>query len=443
MDSNVKELYQMKANEYSFDVPVQKTRITSQAWWWLLENFGLSEQNVIKLNKLGFVIAGGAAACMLDISNGQEVVCHPGDIDIFYKGITDSYGLAKRNLDDSKKTRSEALSEVLIEAGYSVYSQNKAISVFSKTVGDKPSLGIRASSEAMPWGEINESSVDLMEDDEIAEEPSQTNAFLQVIRGAEPGFMRWDTIGMLSRFTHLFEKGDEALETLLEKAIEFQNNILEGKREPTVNGWTLGVPMPDLLQDVGNSEPEEIQKLQKAWKALRQSIPLGNVPTWHRFDLTVVCAEIDGNFILHHPLVANDRKAKRIRFFSLTRSPVKIVNRLYKYQDKGFILEPSELLKVVKMAASLTPEEALNLDSAIESLMDPELSSGDIRKSLLEFSDDYNRDVESIEALRENFLKLLRVVPSLVYGTDVIVQTIKKMGASDIELGKTSINYFL
>lgn len=427
MSSNLEQFYATKAALFEVDFPIQRTRVTSAAWWWLFENFGLSKEVVDKINQLGFVLAGGAAACMLDIANGHEPICVPGDVDFFYKGVTEAHGYAVRQLTGKgTRSRSASLVEILEKAGFNPYYSNTAVISFCKAVGEKPFAEISADTQETPWGFPEEATPDW-----VPEVPGKTG-YLQIIRGAEPGFMRWDTIGMLAKFTGALSSAELELENLLEASLNAKTSEISVK---TSDGFTI---------EMERDEPDEIRKSIQCLGNLQSATPVGDVPVWHRFDMIAVCAEIDGANIIHHPATEEDRQARRIRLFSLNRSPVKLVNRLFKYQAKGFVLEPYEVLKIIQMAKSLTEAESAALDETLVKLTNPDLSVEEIRLALTRYTDDYNRDVEQVETLRTYYQNTLRSAPALVYGGTALCTLLTQLGVlSNSGKSDVNMNYFL
>lgn len=406
----------MAISQHKLDFEPVEVRMTLSAWTWLGASFGLNRELLNQFGKLGFVIAGGAAGCLLDICQGRKPNCIPGDVDLFYKGITETHGPAVRTLPGiSAKTRSETIEALLIRNGFHSWRANPAAVTFEKALqgGTSAQQYIHTTDSSVLWGDGGGYNSNLP-DPADSPIPETINARLQLVCGAEPGVMRWDTIGATLSAQANFEQMKELAVSLIQ----------------------TGLAGPDPDENL-------IQEMERLHATITAQ-PYGRIPVWQRFDFTAVCVELDGDTLICHPSAISDRAHKNLRFAHLHRSPLKMVGRVRKYLQKGFTLDPMEMLKLVKMTDSLNEIERSDLNQVIDQLCQPSLTGEQVR-TLADSADDdagYERNPEDADQdlLRTLYYQALRAAPAMAYQQETLSKWLKDYKKSELP---ARLYYFL
>lgn len=398
-------------NELDFE-PV-KVKMTLAAWTWLADSFGLDRKLVGQFGKLGFVIAGGAAGCLLDICQGREPGCTPGDVDIFYKGITEAHGPAVRVLTGfSTKTRTESVERLLARNEFYSRLANPAAVTYGRKlcISTGTQQYIHNSDTSTLWGGGGGSVADLPVSDEADDDTCEfKDVHLQLICGAEPGVIRWDTVGA---------------------ALQAQPNVEQ------IKGQAVAVIQVNLA--TANPDEDLIQKMELLYETI-EAQPYGCVPVWHRFDFTAVCVELDGDTLICHPSADSDRAHKNLRIAQMNRSPLKMVSRIKKYLRKGFNLDPMETLKLVRMADSLNETEREDLNKILDQMYAPDLTGAQL-STAFEYSEENEEESNygsfgskgDQQLLRDLYFPALRASPSMAYHQEELTDWMleyKKSGA--------------
>lgn len=146
-----------------------------------------------KLGRLGFVLAGGAAAALMD---EDEPVCKVSDLDFFYKGIVGGLK-AERTLPGliTRKQRSGAAVEVLLRAGFEIKMVTiYAITLVKTIVLDQKTPTVAAPTATAFWnlGKVVKST------SESAVE--QLDVTVQLILVAERDTYRYDSVKNLTYY---------------------------------------------------------------------------------------------------------------------------------------------------------------------------------------------------------------------------------------------------
>lgn len=378
-----------------------KLKATLTAWEWLEDQFGIDRVFVYDMARLGFVLAGGAAGCMLDISQGREPCTIPGDVDFFYKGITETFGKAVRNLGDHPHEgyRSEALGRLLGREGFEIYYTNEAAITYHKMFSPKNKVGLKPGADSVLWGNPNK-----LPSPEPVTPTAPRLVNLQVIVGAEKGFARWGT------FAALLKSSD------------------------------LGSTVAAHLRETGNDFDTEARLLRL--ERLQNSVAVGPLPVWHRFDFTVTCMELDGENLLFLPFSDEDRRKKRLRLMATNRSPMKMISRLAKYQAKGFNLDAFEVLKFGKMLEGLPEKERAEVDKFIGILSDSNLDPDLAREAINVSGNPYDRDTAEVEMLRDQYWNAVRKSSALEYRISELTRIVRDSLASN-KGSAIKIEYFM
>lgn len=309
-----------------------------------LQGLGLPLRLVTRLNKLGFVLAGGAAAYLMDVVQGREPATVPSDFDFFYKGTTlrgaplshEVFRGIALNCGFEERAYASRLgmaiaclkAEGLSRVRSTVYSETYR----GKTVVERPGLfQVREKDDPMdsPW-----------EDKPVVEDlPLQVRDItVQLITAGDRDTVRSDTLQdrVLEVFRATPASGHSALELALSKGL--------------------------------NEDPTALHEEILDWNG-RDRTPLSKpVAVWHRFDFTAISAELDGDTLLYHPALPGDREARRLRIQNLNRNPVKMLSRIQKYVRKGFSMSPEATLQFIGMAGRLGQAERELLSDYLDTM---------------------------------------------------------------------------
>ncbi len=422
MSPNMEQAFDREAESNPSRLPVLRVKASLAAWEWLRGNFGIGRAFIYDMARLGFVLAGGAAGCMLDITQGREPCTVPGDVDFFYKGVTETFGKAIRapGKNPQEGYRTESVYRLLEKEGFGVYSANPAARTFRKNLLPKKGVRVRPNGNPVLWGNPSTPSASSPKPNElVATEPKTAN--LQVVIGAERGFARWDTFAAWMKYSDL-------------------GGALAAHLQSEIDGNTD--PDPDPFDDTADGRAKRGRANLFRLERLRSSVGVGAIPVWHRFDFTVTCVELDGEDLLFLPFSDEDRRKKRLRLLDFNRSPVKLVYRLAKYQAKGFSLDPPELLKFGRMMDNLPEEERIEVNKLVDLLADPTTDPDYAQEAFLKHGDAYGRDVSEVEVMRAQYQKTLWQRSALEYRISGLTGIMQENRWFD-KLSTSEIEYFL
>lgn len=266
----------------------------------LEETLGVPLAFVKALQDLGFVLAGGAAAVLVEVANGLPPSCEPQDVDFFYKGITlagDPSGGATEAYFLEQK-----LKKVLLEFHAVSYSRlGGHLAQFcipsSGYPFAKPAVVLPGPKQKVPSG-------------------VKLSSKIQVILAAD-------------RFTVRYGSQQHLLRRLLD------SGRLEDEQ--------IATPL-----DLGVSYLEEIR---------HRKLVVSEEPVWSAFDFTAVCAELDGEVLQYSPELLEDRTHRRLRYYNQAIEPLHTLHRIATYRAKGFSFDLEGLRQFVSLGRPLTEEE--------------------------------------------------------------------------------------
>ncbi|MHB1665836.1 hypothetical protein [Thiomonas sp.] len=161
-------------------------RISLSVYEYLQNRLGISRGLLQDLNKLGLVLAGGAAAALVDVAQGRPPASDPGDVDFFYKGWTLSHGEPVAGLPGLNRMGS--IAQRLWYDGFEEQPETNAFAVtFRKTFvpARPPALVPRRSPSVWSFDRMPETP------EEVFEKPQPVTISLQIVTVKETGMLRY------------------------------------------------------------------------------------------------------------------------------------------------------------------------------------------------------------------------------------------------------------
>lgn len=304
----VPEVVQIKASTFS----VQR---------YLEEELGLSLAFVRNMHNLGFVIAGSAAAALVEVAHGVAPAHSPGEVDFFYKGY-----LLKGPNRHPDFSRTPALSELLsryrvpytnVEMTRRAWNANLRRSLPSQVFDLSPEVG------NLPWEDHSLVPEPILSKEDVGQ------VQVQVVSEADPGLIRYGTLQAL--LLDRLERGEVPA-------------LTENSGREALGGWEA-----------------YLQELPARYDARKEAVPV-----WHRFAFTVACAELDGDTLIYHRNLLQDRKHKRLRLYDQKREFIGIALQVAQYRCKGYQLDSVGLLQLRLLERAVDPEEKQKLEELIE-----------------------------------------------------------------------------
>ncbi len=273
-----------------------ETNATFSVRQYLEEQFGLAWKTVQDMSRLGFVLAGGAAAALVEVAHGREPTHVPHDVDFFYRGHT-YYGSPLRGLQSGPATRSRAAIAVLKDGGGTFYLSSSFAITILKRWEEKPPVGLAKPQLETPAVEHSKQ--------------------WQIIHVKEIGIIRED-------------------------------------------------------------ELEHVEHPEKFDPAVNQ------LPSWSRFDFSIIRAELDGKVLRYDTELLTDRARHNLRLRHFNRNPLQVLLRMRKYEAYGYKIPYAEMAKILVTYEQLSEKAKSEFRPVLDQLMSEDFRFEDLEPIIRE-----------------------------------------------------------
>lgn len=286
----------------------QFTKMPFSAWRYL-EELGMPLELLQKMQQLGFVLAGTAAAALVEVAHGCTPSRPPQEFLFIYKGLMLA---GPATVPDFQRTAE--LYSLLLEYGKEtalLRPEESAIVLGSrKAFPGSPLLRVDGDfpdAEGVPWGENLAGRVGVPVSEQVS--TGSDSLPLRIALGSDRIVVRYGTLQA------------QLLTWLQERKSIAQADLCFGDPVAYTGGF--------------------LDSLLRAHDARQES-----VPTWHAFDFTLTSAELDGGTLLYHQNLLEDLKAKRLRFRTLGGKFTGLASRVTRYREQGYDLDAVGLLEL-------------------------------------------------------------------------------------------------